>query len=313
MKTVCIHSFGGPDVLKVEDTPIPEPQGDEVLVRIAAASVNPIDYKVRSGMMKDATPLPAQLGRDMSGRIARCGTQVHDWHEGDEVFALLPSGRGAYAEYVALKASEVTRKPTSLDHEHAAAVPLAAITAWQGLVDHGGLQAGQRVLIHGAAGGVGHFAVQFANALDAEVIVTAASADADFLHALGADRIIDYRSERFEDSVRDVDLVFDLIGGETQERSWQVLKRGGVLVSTLGQPSQQKAEQYGVRAVGYRAQPNTQELAHIAELIDRGQVRPFVQSTYLLEEVAQAQQHLERDHARGKTVLLVDEQQRPAQ
>lgn len=305
MKAVCIHSFGGPDVLKLEELPCPEPREDEVLVRIAAAGVNPIDYKIRTGQFAKPEQLPVMLGRDISGTIVRCGAQVRDWREGDEVFAMLPPERGGYAEYVALNQNQIVRKPDSLDHEHAAAVPLAALTAWQGLVDQGHLQPGQRVLIHGAAGGVGHFAVQFAKSIGAEVIATATRADADFLHALGADKVIDYRTERFENEVHDVDLVLDLVGGKTQERSWSVLKPGGALVSTLGPPPQEKARAQSVRGVGYIATPNVIELTQIAALIDAEQVRPFVQSSYLLSEAGQAQEHLAHEHTRGKTVLKV--------
>jgi len=305
MKAVRIHSFGGPDVLKFEDLPCPEPKQDEVLVRVVAASVNPIDYKIRLGQRVKQDELPLTMGCDISGRVARCGTRVRDWKEGDAVFAMLARRSGGYAEYVTLKASEIARKPRSLDHEHAAAVPLAAITAWQGLVDYGALKRGQRVLIHGAAGGVRHFAVQIAKSIGAEVIVTGASADAGFLHAMGASQVIDYQTKHFEHEVHDVDLVFDLIGGETRERSWAVIKRGGTLVSTVGQPSKETARAHGVRAVGYVSHPNAIELADIAQLIDNGRIKPFVQSSYPLNEAAKAQDHLEHDHARGKTVLKV--------
>jgi len=303
MKAVRIHSFGGPEVLQLDDVPRPEPERDEVLVRIKAASVNPVDYKIRSGGFAKPEQLPMVLGRDISGTIARCGTQVQDWEAGDDVFAMLPSTRHGYAEYVTIKASDAVPKPQSVDYEHAAAVPLAALTAWQGLFDQGALQRGQHVLIHGAAGGVGHFAVQFAKVAGAKVSVTASSTDVQFLRDLGADEVIDYKSERFEDRVGDVDLVLDLIGGETQERSWAVLKPGGTLVSTLGQPSQQKAQARNAKGKGYMVQPNPQQLGEIARLIDEGKVQPYVQAVYPMRDVAKAQTHLEREHARGKTVL----------
>lgn len=303
MHAVCIHAFGGPEVLQLDEVPRPEPEQDEILVRVRAASVNPVDYKIRSGQYAKREQLPMMLGRDVSGTVERCGRQVQDWETGDEVFAMLPSNRHGYAEYVTIKSSDAVPKPPSIDHEHAAAVPLAALTAWQGLFEHGALKSGQRVLIHGAAGGVGHFAVQFAKVAGAEVIATASGADAQFLRELGADQVIDYRSERFEDRAREIDLVLDLIGGETQERSWAVLKPGGTLVSTLGQPSQEKARERGVNAKGYMAQPNAQQLSQIARLIDEGKVRPHVQATYPMREAAKAQEHLEREHAQGKTVL----------
>ncbi len=303
MQAVCIHSFGGPEVLQLEEVPRPEPERDEVLVRIKAASVNPIDYKIRSGAFAKPEQLPMVLGRDMSGTIARCGTQVQDWEAGDDVFALLPGNRHAYAEYVTIKASDAVPKPQAVDHEHAAAAPLAALTAWQGLFDQGALQRGQHVLIHGAAGGVGHFAVQFAKVAGAKVTAVGSKEDAEFLRELGADEIVDYKSERFEDRVRDVDLVLDLIGGETRDRSWAVLKSGGTLVSTLGQPSKDKAQARNATGKGYMAQPNPQQLSEIARLIDEGKVRPYVQAVYPMQKVAEAQTHLEREHARGKTVL----------
>ena len=306
MKAVRIHSFGGPEALKIEELPRPLPEEDEILVQVKAASVNPVDYKIRSGQYAKSQQLPMLLGRDVSGTVALCGTRVRDWEPGDDVFAMLPPGRGAYAEYVAIKASQLVAKPMQLDHEHAAAVPLAALTAWQGLFDHGRLKSGQRVLIHGAAGGVGHFAVQLAKVAGAEVFATASSSDVQFLRELGADRVINYRSEPFEEAVADVDLVLDLIGGQTQERSWTVLKEGGTIVSTLDEPSQDKAREHHARGTSYLTQPNAAELAQIARLIDEGKVRPWVEQCYRLEDVAIAQDRLEHKHARGKTVITVD-------
>lgn len=303
MHAMRIHSFGGPEVLQLDEVPRPEPERDEVLVRIKAASVNPVDYKIRSGAWAKPEQLPMVLGGDFSGTIARCGTQVQDWETGDDVFAMLPSDRHAYAEYVTIKASDAVPKPQTVDHEHAASVPLSALTAWQGLFDQGALQRGQHVLIHGAAGGVGHFAVQFAKIAGAKVTATASNVDMEFLRQLGADQVIDYKSERFEDRVRDVDLVFDLIGGETQDRSWAVLKPGGTLVSTLGQPSKDKAQARKASGKGYGVHPSAQQLGEIAQLIDEGKVRPYVQAVYAMKNVAEAQAHLEHEHVQGKTVL----------
>ncbi|HEY4365619.1 MAG TPA: NADP-dependent oxidoreductase [Steroidobacteraceae bacterium] len=305
MQAVRIHSFGGPEVLQLEEVPRPEPLDNEVLISIRVASVNPIDYKIRAGGYARPEALPLVLGRDIAGEVATLGAKVRDFKKGDAVFALLPRDRGGYAEYVALKTSDIVPMPDRVDFEHAGAVPLAAITAWQGLFDQGGLKQGQRVLIHGAAGGVGHMAVQLAKSVDAKVIVTASAADAAFLREIGADVVIDYKLQRFENEVRDVDLVLDLIGGETQERSWAVLKRGGTLVSTLGQPAEEKARTYGVTAKGYMAQVNADELNRIAILIDEGRVSPRVQRRYALRDVAEAHRHLEHEHSRGKTVLTI--------
>ncbi len=303
MKVVRIHEFGGPNVLAIEEAPMPEPQADEVLVRVHAASVNPIDYKMRSGVYGHASAEELRLGRDVAGTIEAMGSNVHDFERGDHVFALLPRDRGGYAEYVALDAALCVRRPQNLDDAEAAAVPLAATTAWQGLFDHGNLAAGQHVLIHGGAGGVGHFAVQLAHAAGARVSTTVSAEDVEFAKKLGADQVIDFRRERFEDEVHDVDLVLDLVAGDTQTRSWNVLRPGGSLISTLSEPSQIQAKQHQARGENYRTQSNARELQQIAAWIEEGKVRPVVQETVPFEEVARAQELLENEHVRGKVVL----------
>jgi NADPH:quinone reductase-like Zn-dependent oxidoreductase len=307
MKAVRIHRFGGPEVLSLDDVPLPQPRDDEVVVRVLAASINPIDYVIRAGSpFVTQDQLPVTLGVDLSGTVELLGTRAHTLRQGDPIYAMVPMGRGTYAEYVLVKAVEMAAKPDTLDHEQAAAVPLAGLTAWQGLFEHGGLQEGQRVLIHGGAGGVGHLAIQFAKAKGAAFVATTVSgSDLDFVRDLGADQAIDYRAERFEEMVRDMDLIFDLVSGETQDRSWPALKQGGVLVSTLGQPSQDKAAQYGVRGVGYMAQPNGAHLSEIGRLIDEGRVRVVVERVFPLAEAGVAQEHLQHSHVRGKVVLAV--------
>jgi NADPH:quinone reductase-like Zn-dependent oxidoreductase len=305
MKVVRIHEFGGPNVLAIEDAPMPEPQAGEVLVRVHAASINPVDYKMRSGHYGKAPAEQLNLGRDVAGTIERVGSDVSDFQPGDHVIAMLPRDRGGYAEYVAIDAALVARKPSNLDDTEAAAIPLAAITAWQGLFDHGNLAAGQHVLIHGGAGGVGHFAVQLAHAAGARVSTTVGTDDIDFARELGADQVIDYERERFEDQVHDVDLVLDLVAGETQARSWNVLREGGTLVSTLSEPSQRDAKEHHARGESYLAQPNARELQQIAKWIEEGKVRPVVSETVPFDEVARAQERLEEDHVRGKVVLRI--------
>jgi len=307
MHAARIHSFGLPDVLTLDEVPTPEPKRDEILVKVRAASVNPIDYKIRSGQYPGVKrdKLPVTLGRDVSGVVARCGHEVMTCKPGDDVYAMLDGGHGGYAEYVLVRERDVVKKPERLDHAQAAAVPLAAITAWQGLFDHGGLEAGQHVLIHGGAGGVGHFAIQFAKQKGAIVSTTVASEDVDFAHELGADRAIDYEHERFEDRVREVDLVLDLVAGVTQERSWNVVKKGGAIVSTVSSPSKEKAEARGVRGAGYVAKPNAAELGRIGQLIDEGKIKPHVDAVYSLSDVAAAIQRLEDGHVRGKVVIEV--------
>jgi NADPH:quinone reductase-like Zn-dependent oxidoreductase len=306
MKAVRIHEFGGPEVLAIEDIPMPEPMADEVLVRVHATSVNPVDYKMRSGGYAKGVPEGIHLGRDIAGTIEKTGEDVQDFAIGDRVFAMLPRDRTGHAEFVTLEAALCVPVPKNVDDAEAAAIPLAAITAWQGLFDHGSLQPGQHVLIHGGAGGVGHLAVQMAHAIGAKVSTTVSSQDREFARTLGADQVVDYKNERFEEQVRDVDLVFDLVAGETQERSWNVLRPGGVLVSTLSEPSQQQAKQHQARGMSYIAQPNGRELEEISRWVEAGKLHPVVASTLPIEEVAKAQSMLEREHVRGKVVLRLN-------
>jgi NADPH:quinone reductase-like Zn-dependent oxidoreductase len=310
MKAIRIHGFGDPEVLELDDVPIPQPGEGELLVHIHAASVNPVDFKIRRGTVPWVTQemLPITLGRDLSGTVESAGARVDAFNDGDALYAMLGSiDRGSYAEYVLVRPNEAAPKPARLSYIEAAAVPLAALTAWQGLFDHGQLEAGQTVLIHGGSGGVGHFAIQFAKIKGATVLTTVSGQNLDFATELGVDRAIDYQSQRFEEIARDVDLVLDLVAGETQERSWSVLKPGGVLVSALGEPSRERAMQHKARGVGYRAQPNAGQLAEIGRLIDQGEVRPVVMATYPLAEVRQAHERLERGHLRGKIVLVLTE------
>jgi len=245
------------------------------------------------------------LGRDVSGVVEQCGAQATQYKVGDEVFGMVGIGGGGYAEKVALDQRAITRKPPSLDHIHAAAIPLAGQTAWQGLFRYGGLKPGQSVLIHGGAGGVGHFAIQFAKAKGARVLTTVATADVKFATSLGADVVIDYKTQRFEEHASDLDMVFDLIDGETRERSWKLLKPGATLVSTLTEPSQEKARNLGVRALRYTVEADGNELAEIGALVTAGKVKVHVQKTYPLEEAAQALTALEKGHSVGKIVLIV--------
>jgi NADPH:quinone reductase-like Zn-dependent oxidoreductase len=305
MKAVRIHRFGGPDVLQLDDVPTPGPGEGEVLVRIAAASVNPVDYKIRSGGYPQVKQeqLPMIMGRDACGVVERCGPGVGTLKPGDAVYAMLPRDRGGYAEYVAASAAAWALKPDTLDEVNAAAIPLAALTAWQGLFDNGALVQGQSVLIHGAAGGVGHFAVQFARARGATVAATGRGEDLEFLKSLGAVTAIDYKTQRFEDHVHDVDVVFDLVAGETQDRSWSVIKPGGIIVSTLKAPDPKAAEAHKARGLHYFAVPNGAELAEIARLVDAGEVKPVIDRTYPLAQGGEAQRRLEKEHVRGKIVL----------
>lgn len=307
MKTQRFHAFGGPAVLKMEDLPRPDLGEEELLVKVMAAGVNPVDYKIREGKYPavKADQLPYVPGREIAGVVEACGGLVDEWKVGDAIFAMLGIDRGGYAEYAIVKDSEAAPKPRSLDFVAAASVPLAGLTAWQGLFRYGELKAEHRVLIHGGSGGVGHFAIQFAKVRGAYVITTVSAQHIDFVRSLGADEVIDYKAQRFEDVVKDVDLVYDLIAGETQERSWDVLRRGGIMVSTLAEPSQEKARAKGVRAMRYTVKENGGELEEIGRLIDEGRVEPKIARTYGLAEAASAQDYVEQGHTEGKVVLKI--------
>jgi NADPH:quinone reductase-like Zn-dependent oxidoreductase len=308
VRKVRIHGFGGPDVLRVDEVEQSMADALQVLVSVKAAGINPVDFKIRNGQYPAVKEdrLPYTLGRDVSGIVEQCGAQATQFQIGDAVLGLVGIGGGGYAEKAVLEQNALARKPGSIDHVHAGAIPLAGLTAWQGLFRRGQLKQGQSVLIHGGAGGVGHFAIQFAKAKGARVLTTVATRDIEFARGLGADVVIDYQTQRFEDQARDLDMVFDLIDGETRERSWKLLKRGGVLVSTLTEPSQEKAKEYGVRALRYTAEANGVELAEIVDLVAAGKVKPSVQNTFRLEQAAQALAVVERGGSVGKVVLSLD-------
>ena len=306
MKAIRIHQYGGPEVLAQVEMQRPAPGANEVLIKVAAASVNPIDWKVRAGYMKDFLPLnfPATLGMDVSGTVEEVGPGAARFKRGDEVYVSLEVGAGGgYAEYVVAKETIVAGKPGTLNHVQAAAVPVAGLTAWQALFEVAQLRAGQKVLIHAAAGGVGNFAVQFAKAKGAHVIGTASSKNQAFLGELGVDQAVDYQKTRFEDVVHDADVVLDTIGGDTQERSFKALKKGGILVSIVQPPSQELAAKYGVRALFYGGHPSSSNLAEIAKLIDAGKVKTVVETVLPLAEARRAHELSQSGHARGKIVL----------
>jgi NADPH:quinone reductase-like Zn-dependent oxidoreductase len=308
IKAVRIHRFGGIETLQVEDVEPSMPDATEILVKVSAASVNPVDFKIRAGKYPAVNEdrLPYILGRDACGIVEKCGAGAEKFKIGDEVFGIVGIHGGGYAQKVVMAQDAVAARPANLDHVHAAAVPLAGQTAWQGLFRYGEVQSGQRILIHGGSGGVGHLAVQFAKARGAYVATTVSSHNVDFARSLGADVVIDYKKAPFEQAVRDFDMVFDLIDGETRQRSWGVLKKGGILVSTLTEPSQQMARQHGVRALRYTVQANGEELREIALLLEAGKVKPFVSQTFPLERAADALAAIESGHARGKVVLVAD-------
>ena len=307
MKAIRFHAPGGPEVLRLEDVPRPVPKAGEVLVQVQAAGVNPVDWKIRrSGGKGFGPPLPQIPGFDIAGVVAEVGDGVKRFAKGDAVFGYLSLQRGgAYAEYAIALEGELARKPEKLSFDEAAGVPLAALTAWQALVDTAKLEEGRAVLIHGAAGGVGHFAVQIAHARGAHVIATASQKNHEFLKGLGADEVIDYTSQRFEELVSGVDVVLDSIGGDTQARSLGVLAEGGILVSIVGGPPKAEIEKRKVRGVGILVHPDGKELEELARLLDEGKLKVEVSATFPLAEAAKAHELSEAGHVRGKVVLHV--------
>lgn len=309
MKAVRIQAFGGPELLSYEDAPRPEPAAGEVGIRVRAAGVNPFDGKIRSGAFEKAMahPLPLILGWDVAGDVAALGPGVAGFAVGDPVYALADYARdGAYAEYLVVAAALVAPKPRTLDYVAAASVPMAAETAFQALYDLGQLQAGQTVLIHGAAGSLGGFAVQLAKLRGAHVIGTASAANAGYVTGLGADRVIDYQAQQFEALVQNADLVLDTQGGEVQARSWPVLRPGGRLVSTV-QPATPPADApAGVRGDWIFVRPSADTLRGLTLLIEAGQLQTPVQQVLPLREAQRAQELLEAGLSKpGKVVLQV--------
>jgi len=303
MHAVLIRRFGGPEVVEFGELPVPERQPGQLLLKVEAASLNPVDWKIREGKFPvvQEDKLPFVLGRDFSATVVDSDDTA--WPAGTLVHGMLDMAHGSLGQYTVAQPGQLARVPGAIDRIAAAAVPLAALTAWQGLFDHGGLQAGQRVLIHAGAGGVGHFAVQFAKARGAHVITTVSTDDIDFARSLGADEVIDHTAERFETRARDIDVVFDLVGGETQEHSWSVLRRGGILVSTVSEPSKEKAAAIGVRSARYMAVPDADQLREIDALIQSGRVRPMVSRKYAVGEAREALRALEEGHVTGKLVV----------
>jgi NADPH:quinone reductase-like Zn-dependent oxidoreductase len=314
MKAVRIHDFGGSDVLTYEEVDLPEPSDDELLVRVRAASASPVDWKMREGyvLRQMGTPMPTILGRDYAGDVVAVGANVTGFAVGDPVFGrVLRLHTGCYSDYITVTPDEVVPKPASLDYEEAAAVPHSGLTAWQALVETANLAPGQTVLIHGAAGGVGSYAVQMVKALGARAIGTASSNNLEFLRELGADEVIDYNATRFEDVVSDVDVVLDTRGGETQERSWQVIKPGGILVTLVfwAPTSLEAAAARGVRAEMISRRPDRENLHAIAALIEEGRIRPIVSDVLPLHRISEAHDRLEDDHVRGKIVMKMEPDQ----
>jgi NADPH:quinone reductase-like Zn-dependent oxidoreductase len=308
MQAIRVHHFGGLDSLVAEDLPRPTPGHGEVLLRVKAAGVGPWDALIRSGHSVLPQPLPLTLGSDVAGVVESVGSEVSHLQAGDAVFgATNGQFTGGYAEYAVASATKLARMPKRIGFIEAAAVPVVACTAWQMVFEHGAMDATKRVLVHGAAGNVGAYAVQFAKRMAREVVATAASDDAEYVRMLGADRVIDFHSTRFDEALTDVDVVLDTIGGETQERSFTVLKPGGVLVSAVSEPDQLKAAQHGIRALFFLVEVSSLRLEQIAALIEAGELHTRVGDVLPLADARVAHEMLAgKPHKRGKIVLTTD-------
>ncbi len=333
MKAFLLRRYGGPDAVELADVPDPGAAGPgEIVVDVRAASVNPVDFKIREGALKPLLKLklPIVLGNDLAGVVREVGPDVRRFQAGDEIYARVEKDRlGAFAERAVVREEHAGRKPARLSFEEAAAVPLAGLTAWQALVDHGGTGAGHKVLIHAGAGGVGTLAIQVAKHLGAFVATTASARGADLVRSLGADLVVDYKTERFEDRVRDYDLVFDTLGGETQRRSLGVLKPGGILVDIVGPPDAAFAREAGAnlvirvalglmgwkrarlaRRLGVRyrflfMRPSGEQLERLGALIDAGELRPIIDEVYPFARALDAIAHSESGRAKGKVVIKI--------
>ncbi|UWU94171.1 NADP-dependent oxidoreductase [Bradyrhizobium sp. CB1015] len=302
-----VHEFGPPQVMKFEPVPRPKPGPGEVLVKVEAAGVGPWDGWIRAGKSALPQPLPLTLGSDLSGEIVAMGPGVSERRVGDQVYGVTnPQFVGAYAEYALASAGMVSSKPSSLTHVEAASVPVVAVTAWQALFDHAQLKAGQTVIIHGAAGNVGSYAVQLARHAGVQTVATVSTGDISGVRDLGANTVIDYRTQRFEKEVKDADAVIDLVGGETQDRSFHVLRRGGKLISAVSRPDQDLAKRYGVEAAFFLVNVTSQYLAEIARLIDDGKLRTNVGAVLPFADASEAHLMLERVRPQPKGKIVLD-------
>lgn len=311
MRAVQIGKYGGSGVIEVRDgVSTPSPKKGQLLVEVHAASLNPVDWKVRAGYLQQMAPLsfPATLGGDFSGVVTQVGEGVSGFKAGDEAYGqaiALNGGSGSLAEYAAANAANTSPKPLKVNHVEAAALPLAGVSALQALEEHLKLESGQKILVHGGAGGIGAFAIQLAKHLGAFVATTVSSGNMEFAKQLGADEVIDYKSESFETLLQGYDAVLDTVGGETYSNSFKVLKKGGAIVSMLEKPREELAQQYGVKAIVQGTDTNSLRLARLAELVDAGAVKVHVDKEFPLAQAREAFQLLEKGSYRGKIVVKI--------
>ncbi|MGP3696053.1 NADP-dependent oxidoreductase [Rhodobacter sp. NSM] len=302
MLTALVNDYGSNSVVQLVEVDRPDPQPDEVLVRVIAAGVNPIDWKIRSGAgARLGMTLPIRLGSEFVGVVEKTGANVADFATGDEVFGMVKTG--AFSEYLTVAAADIARKPAGLDAEEAAALPLAGTTAWQAMFGEAGLGEGQRLLITGASGGVGSLAVQFAKSAGAHVTAACSTRNIEFVRGLGADEVVDYTASRIENVVRGMDVVLDTVGAETFQHAFATLRRGGAMVTVVAFPEGDEAERHGVTVKRSFTVPNASTLARISALVAAGKVSPHVERTFRLAEVKQALDLSEAGRTRGKIVL----------
>ena len=306
MKAAVIREYGA--AIEISDVPQPALLADSVLIEVHAASVNPVDGILQAGYLKEMMPItfPFTMGFDVSGVVVEVGDQVSKFKIGDEVFSR-PNGMqaGTIAEYAVIKEEEFAIKPSNISHQEAASIPLVGLTAWQAMVTKGNLQKGQKILIHAGSGGVGTLAIQMAKHLGAEVATTTSAVNAEMVKNLGADVVIDYKTQKFEEELSDYDLVFDMMGGEIMEKSFKILKKGGCLVSIKGEDSKGLAKQYGVRFEAFFMWPSGEMLSQLAQLISDGALKPVIDRTFLIDQVQEAYGYLQGGRAKGKIVIQV--------
>lgn len=307
MKAIRIHQYGPASEMKLEDAPVPQYRPNDVLIRVAASGVNPIDWKVRAGYLSERMPfpMPLTLGWECAGTVEAVGTQVTAFKAGDTVYTMPDFARGGtYAEYIAVDAAQIALMPRSVSFSVAASMPMTALAAWTA-VETASIQSGQRVLVHGGAGGVGSLAIQLAKAKGAHVTTTVSADNIPLAKTLGADVVIDYKAAKFQDQVRDMDVVLDTVGGDTQEASWGVLKSGGVLLAFTQPPVPERAKAAGVRAQLVFTAPNGAALKEIASRVDAGTLKPLACHEFTLSEVTQVHERGQAADLRGRTVLRV--------
>ncbi len=311
MKAAQYNSYGGPEVIVVSpDTPRPLAQKGQVLVQVHAASLNPFDYKIRRGYMKDMIPLslPVTLGGDLAGVIVEVGEEVSNFALGDEIFGsaiVVGGGSGSLAEFAAAKAGSIAKKPHTVDFQQAAALPLVGVSVIQALVDHARLSKGQKILIHGGSGGIGSVAIQLAKHMGAYVITTASSSHMDFVKNLGADEVIDYTSQDFSTMLKDLDVVYDTVGSETYTKSFAVLKKGGIIVTMVAKADSGLDKQHEVTTISQQTHVTTEKLSMLAELVDSGVIKVQIEKVFPLDEAREAYEYLETKHAKGKIVIAI--------